>query len=138
MDWTATILKTTGTNLHPAYPLEGVNLIGVCTRQRAVFERTLFWRNAKHEAMRSGTWKYLKEGGNAHLFNLTEDPGEKTDLKAEQPAAFENLKTAYQKWNSQMLPLPAPAAPAEARLARLQQAETQSSAQRRRAQPDAL
>ena len=108
MDWTATILKTTGTNPHPAYPLEGVDLMAVCTGQRPTFERTLFWRNAQHEAMRSGTSKYLKEGGNEHLFDLMKDPAEKMDLKAEQPAVFEKLRTAYQKWNSQMLPLPAP------------------------------
>ena len=48
------------------------------------------------------------ETKNWQLFDLKADPGEKTDLKAEQPAVFEKLKTAYQKWNTQMLPLPAP------------------------------
>jgi arylsulfatase A-like enzyme len=109
LDWTATILRTTGTNPDPAYPLEGMDLMGVCTGQRATFERTLFWRNAQHQAMRSGTWKYLREGGNDHLFELTKDPGEKADVKADQAATFERLKTAYQEWNSRMLPLPAPA-----------------------------
>jgi arylsulfatase A-like enzyme len=107
LDWTATILKATGTNANPSYPLEGTDLMPVCTGQRAPFERTLFWRNAQHQAMRNGTSKYLKEGGNEHLFDLTKDPGEKTDLKAEQPAVFEKLKAAYQKWNNEMLPLPA-------------------------------
>jgi arylsulfatase A-like enzyme len=106
LDWTATILKTTGTNPHPSYPLEGSDLMAVCTGQRPAFERTLFWRNNVHQAMRSGTMKYLREGENEHLFDLTKDPGEKTDLKAEQPEKFESLKAAYQKWNSQMLPLP--------------------------------
>ena len=109
MDWTATILKASGTNPHSAYPLEGVDLMAVCTGQRQPFERTLFWRNAQHQATRSGTWKYLKEAENEHLFDLTKDPGEKADLKDEQPAVFERLKAGYQKWNSQMLPLPAPA-----------------------------
>jgi arylsulfatase A-like enzyme len=107
LDWTATILRTTGTDAHTAYPLEGVDLMGVCTGQRPAMERTLFWRNRQHQAIRSGTWKYLKEGANEHLFELTKDPGEKADLKAEQSATFERLKTAYQNWNNQMLPLPA-------------------------------
>jgi arylsulfatase A-like enzyme len=107
MDWTATILKTTGTNANPSYPLEGSDLMAVCTGQRPAFERTLFWRNNVHQAMRSGTMKYLREGENEHLFDLTKDPGEKTNLKAEQPEKFQSLKAAYQKWNSQMLPLPA-------------------------------
>jgi arylsulfatase A-like enzyme len=108
MDWTATILKTTGTDPHPSYPLEGTDLMSVCTGQRTAFERTLYWRNAQHQAMRSNTWKYLKQANNEHLFDLTKDPGEKADLKAEQPAVFERLKASYQKWNSEMLPLPAP------------------------------
>ena len=110
MDWTATILKTTGTNPNASYPLEGMDLMELCMGQVPVFDRTLFWRNAQHQAMRSGTLKYLKEADNEHLFDLTKDPGEKTDLKADQPAQFESLKAAYQKWNSQMLPLPAPGA----------------------------
>jgi len=84
--------------------------MAVCTGAQQPFERTLFWRNAQHQAMRSGTMKYFKEGNNENLFDLSKDPGEKADLKAEQPAAFEKLKTAYQQWNSQMLPLPAPGA----------------------------
>jgi arylsulfatase A-like enzyme len=108
LDWTATILKATGTNPHPAYGLEGADLMPVCSGQRPVFERTLFWRNQQHQAMRSGTWKYLREADNEHLFDLVKDPGEKADLKAGQPAIFDRLKTAYQNWNSQMLPLPAP------------------------------
>jgi arylsulfatase A-like enzyme len=109
LDWTATILKTTGTNADPAYPLEGTDLMALCTGQRASFERTLFWRNAQHQAMRRGTLKYLKEANNEHLFDVAKDPGEKTDLKADQPAVFEQLKSAYQKWNAEMLPLPPPA-----------------------------
>jgi arylsulfatase A-like enzyme len=110
LDWTATILKTTGTNPNPDYPLEGEDVMAVCTGQRAAFERTLYWRNNQHQAMRSGSSKYLKEGNNEHLFDVTKDPGEQTDLKDAQPAVFERLKTAYQKWNSQMLPLPPPPA----------------------------
>jgi arylsulfatase A-like enzyme len=108
LDWTATILKTTGTNPHQDYPVEGEDLMAVCTGRRAAFERTLYWRNAQHQAMRSGNSKYLKEGNNEHLFDVTKDPGEKTDLKDEQPDVFERLQTAYQKWNSTMLPLPPP------------------------------
>jgi arylsulfatase A-like enzyme len=106
LDWTATILKTTGTDSHPAYPLEGVDLMAVCTGQRSAFQRTLFWRNRQHQAMRSGNRKYLREQNGEHLFDLIKDPGEKADLKLQQAALFEDLKNAYQNWNSQMLPLP--------------------------------
>jgi len=110
LDWTATILKATGTTPHASYPLEGVDLMPVCTGQRAPFARTLYWRNYQHQAMRSGTSKYMREANGEHLFDLVKDPGEKADLKAEQPALFDSLKAAYQKWNSEMLPLPPPGA----------------------------
>ena len=35
MDWTATILAVTGTAPDPSYPLEGENLLPVCTGERA-------------------------------------------------------------------------------------------------------
>jgi arylsulfatase A-like enzyme len=106
MDWTATILKTTGTRADPHYPLEGVDLMGVCTGQQQPFDRTLFWRNNQHDASRMGKWKYLKEANNEHLFDLIKDPGEKTDLKDEQPGVFAKIRDGYQAWNSQMLPRP--------------------------------
>jgi arylsulfatase A-like enzyme len=106
LDWTATIVKTTATNPRSDYPLEGADLMPVCTGQRSSFERTLYWRNNRHQATRSGTWKYLREGDNEHLFDLVSDPGEKADLKNQQAAVFERLKGNYQKWNNEMLPLP--------------------------------
>ena len=56
----------------------------------------------------------------------------------EQPAAFEKLKTAYQKWNSQMLPLPAQEVAAEAPVARPKPAEANSSVQDRGARVELL
>ena len=44
MDWTATILGVTGTAADPAFPLDGENLMPVCTGQRASYDRALFWR----------------------------------------------------------------------------------------------
>lgn len=104
MDWTATILATTGTSPAPSHPLDGTDLMAVCMGERPPVERTLFWRNRPHDAARFGNWKYLRENSNEHLFDLTKDPGEKTDLKANEPSTFERLRKAYANWNSQMLP----------------------------------
>lgn len=107
IDWTATILATTGAKADPKFPLEGADLMGVCTAQRPVFERTLFWRNNQHDASRVGNWKYLHESNTEHLFNLATDPGEKTDLREKEPAVFARIKAGYEAWNAQMLPRPA-------------------------------
>jgi len=106
MDWTATILAVTGTSPDAAYPLDGDNLAPVCTGARAAYDRQLFWRTRAMDAARSGRWKYLRESGAEHLFDLTNDPGEKADVRAAHPDVFEGVKAAYQAWNARMLPRP--------------------------------
>jgi arylsulfatase A-like enzyme len=109
MDWTATILGVTGSASDPAYPLDGDDLMPVCTGKRAVYDRTLFWRTRLRDAARVGNWKYLKDDGKEYLFDLSTDPGEKADLRTRQPDTFERIKLQYLIWNAQMLPKPAPA-----------------------------
>ena len=105
-DWTATLLALTGTKAAPNYPLDGVDLTDVLTGTRAAFDRTLFWRNRVHSAARVGRWKYLRENGQEHLFDLAADPGEKAELKFIQKDTFEKVRTQYEAWNAQMLPSP--------------------------------
>ena len=108
MDWTATILGVTGTAPDPVYPLDGQNLMPVCTGQRGAYDRTLFWRTVERDAARVGNWKYLQDGGEEYLFDLAADPGEKADLRRKQAGTFEQIKKQYLAWNAQMLPKPKP------------------------------
>jgi arylsulfatase A-like enzyme len=110
MDWTATILSATGTRPDPAYALDGMDLLRVCTGEQQPVDRTLFWRNRVHDAARIGKWKYLKENNQEHLFDLSNDPGEKSDLKEKEASTFSRLQAAYLDWNSKVLPRPTPAA----------------------------
>jgi arylsulfatase A-like enzyme len=104
MDWTATILAATNTAPDPAYPLDGEDLLPVCTGKRPVFDRELFWRVARYDASRFGRWKYLRESGREHLFDLSKDPGEKVDLRMAQAETFEQIRQRFIAWNAQMLP----------------------------------
>jgi arylsulfatase A-like enzyme len=107
MDWTATILAVTGTAPDPAFPLDGENLMPVCTGERRVQDRALFWRIRTFDAARVGQWKYLKDTtGAEHLFDLSTDPGEKADLRKRDAATFERIKQQYLAWAATMLPLP--------------------------------
>jgi arylsulfatase A-like enzyme len=108
MDWTATILAVTGTVADPSYPIEGENLLPVCTGERAVHDRALFWRITGFDAARVGRWKYLKDEQGEHLFDLSVDPGEKADRRRDEPATFDRVKQQYLAWSAQMLPLPKP------------------------------
>jgi arylsulfatase A-like enzyme len=106
MDWTATILAATGTAADPAFPLDGENLMPICTGQRASYDRALFWRITGCDTARVGSWKYLKDRTGEHLFDLTNDPGEKADLRTVQAKRLEDIRSQYQAWAAQMLPLP--------------------------------
>jgi arylsulfatase A-like enzyme len=107
MDWTATILGVTGTRPDAAYPVDGENLMPICTGQRATYDRALYWRIRGFDAARVGSWKYLRDASGEHLFDLTNDPGEKSDLRTGQPGRFDVLRRQYHDWAAQMLPLPA-------------------------------
>jgi len=109
MDWTATILAATGTTADPAFPLDGEDLMPVCTGARAPYDRSLFWRIRNFDAARVGQWKYLKDKDGERLFDLANDPGEKTDLQKVHSDRFDALRQQYQAWAAQMLPLSDPA-----------------------------
>ena len=104
MDWTATILALANAKADAAFPLDGQNILPVCIGTQQPFERTLFWRIAIHDAARIGRWKYLKEGNNEHLFDLSVDPGEKAEMKSREPAMFDRIRSEYNRWNATMLP----------------------------------
>ena len=111
MDWTATVLAATGTPADPSCPLDGEDLLPVCTGRSDVHDRLLFWRMSRPDALgdaaRIGKWKYLKEKDEEHLFDLSLDPGEKNDLSRKHSEVFEDIKTRYRAWEAQMLPRPA-------------------------------
>jgi arylsulfatase A-like enzyme len=105
MDWTATILGVTGTAADASMPLDGENLMPVCAGRRAPYDRALFWRVTGLQAARVGSWKYLKDESGEHLFDLSTDPGEKSDLRAGHADRFESIRRQYQTWAARMLPL---------------------------------
>jgi arylsulfatase A-like enzyme len=109
LDWTATMLAAAGASPQPAHSLDGMDLLPVLTGG-APRERTIFWRmgREKQGAVRSGGWKFLRDGEKEYLFDLLLDPGERNDLKDEEPDRFRRLKAAYADWDRQMLPLSAP------------------------------
>jgi len=106
MDWTATILAVTGTSADPAFPLDGENLLPVCTNEQSPHDRAFFWRITGFDAARVGRWKYLKNGRREYLFDLSIDPGEKADRRTKDPATFDRIKQQYLEWNARMLPMP--------------------------------
>ena len=106
MDWTATILAATGTSPDPAYPLDGENLLPVCTGERAVHDRTLFWRITGFDAARVGKWKYLKDARRRISVRSVGRSRRESRPSPGDAATFDRVKQQYLAWNAQMLPLP--------------------------------
>ena len=106
MDWTATILGVSGTPAAATHPLDGENLLPICTGERAPYDRTFFWRTSTRDGARHGKWKYLRDAGVESLFDVIVDPGEKNDLKARHADVFADLKARHAAWNAGVLPRP--------------------------------
>jgi arylsulfatase A-like enzyme len=89
------------------YPFDGESVLNVCTGSRPAFDRTVFWRlrTKPQAAARMGKWKYLRDAGEEHLFDLSKDPGESVDLKTSEREIFEKARAAYTAWDSTMLRL---------------------------------
>lgn len=111
MDWTATILSLAGRKLATNPSLDGIDLTPFMAGNSGEVSRTLYWRlfqRTQHKALRKGNWKYIQdEKGVAYLFDLTTDPGERTNLREKQVGVFEELQAMYAKWETTVLkPVP--------------------------------
>jgi arylsulfatase A-like enzyme len=106
MDWTATILAAAGAQADPRFPLDGEDLRPVLTGERGLYDRSLYWRTQTRAAARIGRWKYVEDGGAAHLYDLSVDPGEKAALESGMPDVFARLQREHESWAAQMLPRP--------------------------------
>ena len=84
-------------------PIDGVDLTPWLAGKAGgpVHER-LYWRYAPQWAVREGDWKVMGLGDRAKLFNVVQDPGEKTDRSAEHPDVVKRLRDAYAAWDAQL------------------------------------
>jgi arylsulfatase A-like enzyme len=101
MDLTASILAATGTPVPPEARLEGINLLPILEGRAPEVERTLFWRVTgarTQQAVRSGDWKLLLDGGRALLFNLRADVGERNDLIGQRSDIARRLRQLLAAW----------------------------------------
>jgi arylsulfatase A-like enzyme len=90
----------------PGPNVEGVDLMPYLTgAKRGPIHEALYWRHDKDSAIRMGEWKLAaREGHGMRLYNLARDPGERTDLAAQQPDRVREMSTAWDVWNKQNIP----------------------------------
>ena len=91
MDWTATMVAASGAKVAPAYPFDGDDMRQVISGARAVYDRTFFWRIRRQGGMRSGKWKYIREGKNEFLHDLSIDEREQANFADSESNVLENM-----------------------------------------------
>jgi arylsulfatase A-like enzyme len=106
MDWLPTLLAAAGAAPDPAYPPDGMDLLPSLTGTAAPVERKLFWRYKTNwqRAARIGDYKFLKILDNTFLFNVAEDPLERSNLKDRRKDIYDQLVAEWHAWNATMLP----------------------------------
>ena len=106
MDWTATFLAIAEADVAARHSLDGIDLLPVIKGSSPVRDRTFFWRIGTQDAVREGKWKFLRNGEDRHLFDLTLDQHERADFSEKHPEVLQRLTREFDEWNDQMLPRP--------------------------------
>jgi hypothetical protein len=117
LDVFPTALAAAGIQVQSQWKLDGVNLIPFLTGKiKGNPHEFLYWRTGSIKAIRKGDWKLVKMSysGDAEdpavltdlsgveLYNLANDISETKNLASKHPQKVEELKEAWQHWNSQL------------------------------------
>ena len=100
------MIAAAGAKPAPDYPLDGEDLKPVVSGKRDLTTATFFWRTRSQGAARSGKWKYIREGKNEFLFDLSVDEREQANYKDVEPQILERLRGEFNRWESGVLAYP--------------------------------
>lgn len=103
MDWTATMLAAAGAKPDPAYPLDGEDIRQVLEGRRKLYDRTFFWRTRAQGAMRSGKWKYIRDGKKESLYDLSIDEREQANFAEAEPKRLGDMRSQFESWARAMM-----------------------------------
>ena len=102
MDWTATMVAAAGRKPDPNFLLDGDDLINTLKGVQAAYDRKFFWRTKRQDSMRSGKWKYLREGKNESLYDLSIDEREQANYAEAEPEQLAKMRNEFNNWASGM------------------------------------
>ncbi len=104
MDLTATAVALAGAKT--PRPLDGINLLPLLRGPAKPQSRTFYWRinqpGIAQKAVRSGPWKYVQEGENELLFDLSRDIGERHNLRYQHPDISKDLRAKFARWEQEI------------------------------------
>ncbi len=120
MDVYPSLAGLAGAIMPTSQPCDGLSLVAVLGDPTARLSRdTLHWHlphyhhSTPASALRQGDWKLIEffEDGSLELYNLKNDPGEKTNLAKTESSRATAMHTALQDWrkySNALLPVPNP------------------------------
>ena len=107
-DFYPTILEYCGIPLRPKQHLDGVSLLPLMRGEAKLDREDLYWHYPHYSnqggfpaaAIRNRDWKLIErfEDGRVHLFNLSEDIGERVDLAGEYPDRVNAMRERLHRW----------------------------------------
>lgn len=106
LDIFATIVAQNQEHIQLKNPIDGVDLLPYLSgEEKGTPHDQLFWRrhDQKKIAIRQGDIKLQTIDTLSLLFNLKDDVGEQDNLATEETETLQQLRTAQEQWNSQML-----------------------------------
>ena len=106
LDILPTALAAAGIQVPEGTALDGVSLLSLLRGETSSApHESLFWRFGDQWAVRQGDWKLVRppDAAAPQLYNLAADVAEVNDLAAESGDKVEQLKAAYDAWNTQLM-----------------------------------
>ncbi|MFC1551788.1 sulfatase [Candidatus Latescibacterota bacterium] len=91
-----TVAKLAGIDVPEEMNIEGMNVWPSVSDGESVGDRFFYWYIGNKSAIRKGDWKLIHTGrsfdaGKSELFNVAEDPYEKTECSTTHPGIFKEL-----------------------------------------------
>ena len=103
----STIADAAGATVPANVEVDGVSLLPYAGgEQKGKPHETLFWRAGDYRTVRHNNWKMavVPQLSKTWLFNLSEDPGETTNLADANPDVVDELMILLEEHNAQMVP----------------------------------
>lgn len=86
----------------PGVVLDGFDMLPVLQGKAKSLRSEMFWQMREGKAARVGSYKWLESARGGGLFDLSADPGEKTDLSDAKPALLRQIQERFTGWRRDM------------------------------------
>ena len=107
LDLFPTICSMTGSPIPDEIKLDGIDLSDALLSEEALPQRAFFWRvvGGDEWAVRKDKYKliYSKYRNRRYLFNLAEDPRERSNLIGKRESISRELESEFREWNTQLV-----------------------------------